>query len=53
MAAEGQSDRKASRIEEQIKQVPAEHLWRSNSGYEHSEVMGVAFQQWQQHSGQP
>jgi len=24
----------------------AEHLWRSKSRYEHSEVVGGAFQQW-------
>ena len=26
----------------------AEHLWRLNSGYEHSQAAGGTFQQWQQ-----
>lgn len=64
MAAEEQSDRKVSHLETCIKQrcateflcaenIPPtdiyQHLWRSNSGCEHSEVVvGGVFQPWWQ-----
>ena len=68
MAAEGQSDKMASNMKVHMKHgilprgkndtywhlsVLAEHLWRANSGCEHSEVVGGAFQQWQQRCERP
>ena len=58
MAPEGQSDKIVFHMAVSMKQrcviefpcwhssALAEHLWRPNSGCEHSQAIGGAFQQW-------